>query len=60
MIADGLEVLVEVGAGENSYYHDDAYLEAGAQMVSNVEEIYLRADIILKVKEPQFNHQKQT
>ena len=58
MIADGLEVLVEVGAGENSYYHDDAYLEAGAQRVSDVEEIYLRADIILKVKEPQFNHQK--
>jgi NAD(P) transhydrogenase subunit alpha len=58
MVADGLEVLVEVGAGKNSYYEDEAYLAAGAKLVADPEEIYRRADVILKVKEPQFNQQK--
>ena len=58
MVKDGLTVLVEHSAGEGSHYHDEQYVEAGAQMVSDVAEIFARADVILKVKEPQFNREK--
>ncbi len=51
----GARVLVEVGAAQGSFYSDEAFAEAGAEMVSSPEEVYGRADIILKVKEPKFN-----
>ena len=47
----GHEVLVEDGAGEGSAFPDDAYEAAGAQIVS-VDEVWERADLLLKVKEP--------
>lgn len=59
MVANGHTVLVEKGAGEGSFYHDDAYAQAGAKLIDDVAELYKQADVILKVKEPQFNHQKQ-
>lgn len=55
MVAAGNEVLFEKGAGEGSYYFDEQYVEAGATIVENPQEIYDRADVILKVKEPLFN-----
>jgi len=55
MVKDGLTVWVENNAGEGAYYHDEQYVEAGATMVEDVGEIFARADVILKVKEPQFN-----
>ena len=51
----GAEVLVEAGAGLGAHYDDDAYQAAGARTVADVVELYQRAKIILKVKEPQFN-----
>lgn len=57
-INDGATVLVEAGAGEGSYFMDYHYQEAGATIVQNVEEIYKNADLILKVKEPLFNEEK--
>lgn len=59
MVNDGATVLFEKGAGEGSYYHDDAYIEAGATIIENPQEIYDRSDVILKVKEPQFNTKLQ-
>ena len=56
MVKDGLTVLVEKGAGDGAFYHDDAYMEAGAEVVSSAQELYDRSDVILKVKEPLFNH----
>ena len=47
----GHEVLVETGAGEGSAFPDEAYLTAGAQIVS-VDDAWGRADLLLKVKEP--------
>ena len=44
------KVLIEKGAGEVSNFSDDEYRIAGAELVSDVEEIFERADIILKVK----------
>lgn len=58
MVADGLTVLFENGAGEGAFYSDALYAEAGATLVADPEEIYAKADVILKVKEPQFNTAK--
>ena len=59
MVLDGHQVLVEKSAGDASFYHDEDYLSAGAKVVSDPREIYAKADVILKVKEPQFNEQYQ-
>ncbi|MFQ5877768.1 MAG: alanine dehydrogenase [Acidobacteriota bacterium] len=49
----GHQVLVEDGAGLGSGIDNDAYRAAGAVIVSDVGAVYRRADLILKVKEPQ-------
>ena len=54
-IEKGHKVLVEQSAGEGSFFHDEQYREAGATIVSDPQVIYDRAEIILKVKEPQLN-----
>ncbi len=51
----GAKVLVEAGAGDKSYFHDEDYIQAGAEIVTSTEELYRRADVILKVKEPHNN-----
>ena len=56
--ADGYEVLVEKSAGEGAFFSDEEYASAGAVMMDDVAELYEKADIILKVKEPQFNQAK--
>ncbi len=58
MVKDGLTVLVEKDAGEGAFYHDSDYVAAGAAIVDDVCEIYEKADVILKVKEPLFNQEK--
>lgn len=55
LIQNGHEVYVEVGAGEESYFLDEHYREVGALICENVQNLYQKAEIILKVKEPQFN-----
>lgn len=54
-VQDGFRVLVEVRAGLGALYHDEEYGKAGAELVADPRSIYERADIILKVKEPQYN-----
>lgn len=56
---DGHTVLVEQGAGEGSFFHDDQYVAAGAQIVEDVTALYEQAQLILKVKEPLFNEEKK-
>ncbi len=53
LVTQGHEVLVEQGAGVLSGYADDAYRAAGAILVKNAAEAYGRAEMIVKVKEPQ-------
>ena len=53
LIRDGHRVLVEAGAGAGSGLADDAYAKQGAEMVATAEEVFGRADMIVKVKEPQ-------
>jgi len=52
----GAKVLVETGAGLGAFFSDEAYQEAGATLCS-VKEVFAGADLILKVKEPQFNEE---
>ena len=54
-VNDGFEVLVEKSAGEGALHSDEDYIKAGAKMVDDPVEIYQKAELILKVKEPLFN-----
>jgi alanine dehydrogenase len=49
----GVHVLVEVGAGADSSFPDEAYARAGAETIDQAEEVWERSDLICKVKEPQ-------
>ncbi|HEY6155498.1 MAG TPA: alanine dehydrogenase [Candidatus Udaeobacter sp.] len=48
----GHSVLVERDAGLGSGYFDQDYVKAGAQIVEEAKEVFARADMIVKVKEP--------
>ncbi|HPT84181.1 MAG TPA: Re/Si-specific NAD(P)(+) transhydrogenase subunit alpha [Limnochordia bacterium] len=54
-VKGGAKVLVEAGAGVGAYFSDDDYRAAGAEVLADVREVYAGADLILKVKEPQFH-----
>ena len=58
MSEKGARVLIEKGAGEGSFFSDDNYRDAGGEITDDVENLYRTSDIILKVKEPQFNNRK--
>jgi len=47
------EVLVETSAGEGSSITDREYMQAGAAIVQSAAELWKKADLIVKVKEPQ-------
>jgi alanine dehydrogenase len=49
----GHSVLVQRGAGVGAGFDDESYRAAGATLVASLEEIYARAEMIVKVKEPQ-------
>lgn len=51
----GHQVLVEAGAGLGSGLPDHEYLESGAELLPSGDAIFERADLIVKVKEPQPN-----
>jgi alanine dehydrogenase len=53
LVARGHQVLVQVGAGLGSGLADHDYLRAGAEMVPGGAEVFGRADLVVKVKEPQ-------
>jgi alanine dehydrogenase len=49
----GHDVLVETHAGEGSSLTDREYMQAGAQLLNSAAEVWAKADLIVKVKEPQ-------
>jgi alanine dehydrogenase len=53
LAADGHEVLVQAGAGEACGYGDDDYRQAGAALTDGPDDLWARADLVVKVKEPQ-------
>src|SRR5256714_12634114 len=48
----GHTVLVEKNAGLGSGYPDEEYVKAGAEIVDQAKDVFTRADMIVKVKEP--------
>ncbi len=58
LLHHGHTVLVEASAGFGSGLTDDEYRAAGATIVSTAAEIFARAEMIVKVKEPQEDERK--
>src|SRR5437867_7449706 len=52
LVNAGHQVLVEKSAGVGSGLPDEDYARAGASLVGLAEEVFARADMIVKVKEP--------
>ena len=52
LTAKGHAVLVETRAGEGAGIGDAEYAAAGAQLVAHAAEIFSRAELLVKVKEP--------
>lgn len=52
-VSHGHDVILQTNAGEGIGSSDADYRTAGARIVDNVEEIFAKADMIVKVKEPQ-------
>ncbi|MBD2497012.1 Re/Si-specific NAD(P)(+) transhydrogenase subunit alpha [Nostoc sp. FACHB-280] len=53
LVKQGLEVWVEKGAGERSFFSDAAYQAAGAEIISDTAQLWNQADVLLKVSPPQ-------
>ncbi|HHL72443.1 MAG TPA: alanine dehydrogenase [Bacteroidetes bacterium] len=52
LVARGHTVIVEKDAGKGSGFSNEDYRDAGATIIETAEEVYQKAEMILKVKEP--------
>ena len=52
-VSSGNEVIIETKAGLGAGFADADYVAAGARIVDTAEEVFAKADMIVKVKEPQ-------
>ncbi len=48
----GHAVYIERGAGQGSGFDDQSYVDAGAVILEGAKEVYAKAEMIIKVKEP--------
>lgn len=53
LVHHGHRVIVETQAGGGVGLDDEAYRRAGAEVVATAADVYARADLLVKVKEPQ-------
>lgn len=53
LVADGHQVFMQSGAGAGIGVTDEEYLAAGASVLPDADQVFARADLIVKVKEPQ-------
>jgi H+-translocating NAD(P) transhydrogenase subunit alpha len=53
LVKQGLEVLVETGAGDRAFFSDAAYEAAGATIIADTARVWGEADVVLKVSPPQ-------
>jgi alanine dehydrogenase len=58
VVANGHKVIVETKAGEGIGADDEQYRAAGAEVVSSAADVFRRAEMIVKIKEPQANERK--
>ena len=52
LVQHGHRVVVEVGAGAGSGYHDIDYVEAGATRLENPKAIFAEAELIVRLRSP--------
>lgn len=52
LVEAGHTVYVERGAGQGSGFPDEAYVSAGAKLLDTADEVWAKAEMIMKVKEP--------
>lgn len=52
-VLNGHRVIVETGAGAGIGADDSSYIQAGATIAADANDIFAKADMIVKVKEPQ-------
>ena len=52
LVKRGHTVYVQATAGVNSGFADDAYTAVGAEILPTIGDVYARAEMIVKVKEP--------
>ena len=53
LIDAGHQVLIQQNAGISSGYSSNRYAEKGCEIVTSLNEVYQKAELIIKVKEPQ-------
>ena len=49
----GFELAIESGAGDAAQFSDDAYREAGVEVVDDTRALWAGSDIVLKVRQPE-------
>jgi len=59
LVKSKLEVLVEGGAGDGAFHRDEAFTQAGAQIVPDAATLYRQADVVTKVQKPTFDEVDQ-
>ena len=59
LVSHGHEVLVETCAGQGAGISDEEYAAAGAGIIATASEIFERAELIIKVKEPLVSERKR-
>lgn len=52
MVKAGHQLFVQATAGNGSGFSDEEYVGAGATMLPTIEDVYAKAEMIIKVKEP--------
>ncbi|OJI93487.1 alanine dehydrogenase [Planktotalea frisia] len=57
-VAHGHSVLIQAGAGVGAGFADEDYIAAGAEIAGNASDVFAKADMIVKVKEPQAGERK--
>ena len=57
-VEHGHEVLIETGAGLGAGFGDGDYTSAGARVLETAAEVFSKAEMIVKVKEPQAPERK--
>jgi NAD(P) transhydrogenase subunit alpha len=62
LVKQGLEIWLESGAGEGSFFSNEAYEAAGAKIISDAATLWGEADVLLKVgipKEHEINQMRE-
>ena len=52
LVGNGREVFIEKQAGAQAHFSDEAYIEAGAEVMEDPADVYSRCELIVKVGPP--------